>query len=154
MLLRIVHPSREHPRLVRARAGAVDNDILAPPIKGVTVRIRKAERNVHLKLLSLRLVAEYSRIRTTHRRPVRRLNLSMVERPLLKIKRAAGIERKAVRRVMCVGRIEPVNHTLADVCLVVAVYIFQEQQLRRPRALDAAIAPLEPRPTFQTPAQD
>ena len=66
-----------------------------------------------------------------------------MERPFLKVERAARIEREAVGRVMRVGRVEAVQHPLLDVVVIVAVGVFEEQDVGPLRDEDAASPELE-----------
>jgi hypothetical protein len=56
-----------------------------------------------------------------------------MERPFLEIHRPARIERETVRGVMRVRGIETVNKALFHVVLVVAVGVFQEDDVRAAR---------------------
>ena len=134
--------------------GAVDHDVLAPAVEGVAVRVGEAERDVDVELLRLRLVAEDPRVRAADRRAVRRLDLGLVERPLLKIKGAAGVELEAVGGVVRVGRVEAGEDPLADVGLVVAVGVLQEHQVGRLGDQDAAVGELEAGRAMQAAGED
>ena len=154
VLVRVVDVAREQRAVGGDRAGAVDHDVLAPAVEGVAVGVGEAVGDVNLELLRLRLVAEDPRVRAADRRAVRRLDLGLVERSLLKIKGAAGVELEAVGGVVRVGRIEAGEDSLADVGLVVAVGVLQEHQVGRLGDQDAAVGELEAGRAMQAVGED
>ena len=112
--------------MVRLGAGAVVNDVLAPAVPNVAVRIGEAGGNVDVEFLGARLVAEYRPIGAANRRAVRRLDLRMMECSFLKIEPAARIERETIRRMVRVGRVQARQHADAQVGLAVALGVLEE----------------------------
>ena len=128
---RVVLLRRQRGPVVRLAAGAVEDDVVAPVIEDVAVRVGEVHRDVGLELERPRLEAEHAAVGLAHRRPPRRLDLGVMEDAFLEVQRAAGIEREAVHRVVRVGRVQAAEDDLAGVGLVVAVGVLEEHQVRR-----------------------
>src|SRR5260370_434606 len=97
--------AREEGPVIRIGAGAVVDEILAPVVPDVAVRVGEGGSDVGLELLGARLVAIDGTVGDTHGRAVSRLNLRVVERPFLKVERSAWIEREAVGGEVRVRRV-------------------------------------------------
>ena len=143
VLVRKIDVAGEQGRVIGIRAGAVDDDVLPPVVEDVAVRIGEAVGDVDVELLRARLVAKHAGVGQPHRRAVGRLDLRVMERAFLEIEGTARVEREAVGRVVRVGRVEPAEHALAHVGLVVAVGVLEEQQVGRHRHEHAAVPELE-----------
>ena len=100
---RVVQVSGEQRGMVRLGARAIDDDVLAPAVEDVAVRVGEAEIHVHVELLRARLVAVDAGVGVAHRRAPGRLHLRVVERAFLEIDRAPRIEDEAVGGVVRVG---------------------------------------------------
>src|SRR6478735_4374161 len=79
MLRRGVEVCREERTVVRIRTSAVDNDVAAPTVPGVAVRVGEAEVDVEFHSLGARLIAVDAGISITQRRSVGRFDLGVVE---------------------------------------------------------------------------
>ncbi len=67
----------------------------------------------------------------------------MMKRPFLKIERAVGTDRETVRGMMCVSRIQAVQHAFFHVVLVIAICIFEKQKIRPSGNINAAVPEFE-----------
>src|SRR6185436_13525077 len=75
VLRRVFDVAGEEGGVVRLRAGAVGDDVLAPAVEDVAVRVGEPERDIGVELVSPRLVAEDAGVGDAHRRAVGRLDL-------------------------------------------------------------------------------
>ena len=107
VLARVIDMSRESRCVVIHVPRSVRDKILAPAIKHMTMRIGERIGDIHLELLSPRLIAIDAGVSAALRRSIGRFDLRAVKHAFLKIQRPARIEHKAVGRVMSVGRIQP-----------------------------------------------
>ena len=76
--------------MIGHRAGAVDDDVLAPAVEDVAVRVGEGDVDVDLEFLRPRLIAKNARVFVAHRRAVDVLHLRLVERPFLEIRAPPG----------------------------------------------------------------
>src|SRR5262249_57270901 len=121
VLLRMLQVAGEQSAVIRIGAGAVVDEILAPAVPNVAVRVGEAVGDVHVEFLTARLVAEDAAVDAAPRRAVGRLDLRMVESAFLEVQRAARIEGEAVGRVVRIGRVESAQDALAQLGLASAV---------------------------------
>ena len=149
-----VEVAGEQRAVIRVGAGAVDDDVLAPAVEDVAVRVGEAVGDVDVELLGARLVAEDAGVGVAHRRAVGRLDLRVMERAFLEVERAARVEDEAVGRVVRVGRVEAVEHADAEVGLAVAVGVLEEHQVGRLGDEDAAVVELEAGRAVQVVGED
>ena len=138
-----VEVAGEQQRVSRLRSGSVPDDVLTPAFKDVAVRIGETERDIDVDLLRARLVAEDAAVSDATRSTPRRFDLRVMEGALLHVERSARVDREAIDRVVCVGRVEAVNDPFFDVVLVVAVGVLEEQQVRALSDQHAAVPELE-----------
>ena len=143
MLVREIDVTRKEQCVIRLRARAVPDDVASPGIKDVSVGIGESERDIHVGLLRARLVPKDGSVRHAPRRSPRSFNLRVMERPFLHVDGSAGIQYEAVDRMVRIGGVEPVDQTFLDVVFVVAVRVFQEQQIRPLGHQDAAVPEFE-----------
>src|SRR4029079_8717495 len=106
VLDRVVHVPREQSPVIRYRSRAINHDVLSPLVEDVSVRVGKAERDIGVELLRSWLITIDAGAGITEHRGPGGLDLRLMKRPFLKIKRSARIEREAVGRMVRVGRIE------------------------------------------------
>ena len=142
VLLRIVDVAREGGAEVVGAARGVGHEILPPAVERLAPGIREAVRHEDVKLLSLSVVAEDAGIGAPLR-ATDRLHRRLMKRALLHEQPAGRIAREGTDRVVRVGRIEPVEYDLADVSLVIAVGVFQEDEVRLLRDVEPAVGDLE-----------
>ena len=142
VLLRIVDIPGEGGAEVVGAARGVGHEILSPAVERLAPGIREAVRHEDVELLPPAVVAEDAGIGAPLR-AADRLHRRLVKRPLLHEQPAGRIAREGADRVVRIGRIESVEHDLADVGLVVTVGIFQENEVRLLRDIEPAIGDLE-----------
>ena len=99
VLARVLDVTGEQGGVVRLGAGAVDDDVPAPAVEGVAVRVGEAEADVDVELLRAGVVAVDAGVGAAARRAVGRLDLRVMERPLLEVQRPAAVDDEAVERV-------------------------------------------------------
>ena len=127
MLARVVDVAGKRRRIIIDVARAIGDQILAPAIEHMAVRIGERIGDVDFELLSPRLIAIDARVGAALGRTVGRFDLRAVKHAFLKIQRPARIEHKAVGGVMRVGRIQPAQHALTIVRPAIARSVFQEE---------------------------
>ena len=142
VLLRIVDVAREGGAEVVCAARGVGHEILPPAVERLAPGIREAVRHEDVKLLSLSVVAEDAGIGAPLR-ATDRLHRRLMKRALLHEQPAGRIAREGTDRVVRVCRIEPVEHDLAEISLVIAVGVFQEDEVRLLRDVEPAVGDLE-----------
>ena len=126
MAVREIDLAGEQGRVEGVGPRAVDDDVPAPAVEDVAVRVGEVVGDVHLELLGARLVAEDAGVaQCSHRRPGR-LHRGVVEGPLLEVEVAARAEDEAVGGVVRVGRVEAVEHPHARCRRVVAVGVLED----------------------------
>ena len=124
-------------------ARAIGDKILPPAIEHVAVGIGESVRGIHVEFLRPRLIAEDAGVSATLRGQPGRFDLRMVKRALLKIERTARVQHKTVERMMRVGRVKAMQHTLAHVGHVVPIDVFQKHEVRLLPDQHAAIPDFE-----------
>src|SRR5439155_3002676 len=100
VLARVIDMSRESRRVVIHVPRPVRDKILTPAIEDMAMRIGERIGDIHLELLSPRLIAIDPGVSATLRRSIGRFDLRAVKHAFLKIQRPARIEHKAVSGVM------------------------------------------------------
>ena len=154
VLGRVIEVPGEERAVVRVGSRAVDDDIPAPFVEDVAMRVGEAEADVDARLLRPRVVAEDGAVGDALGRAVGRLELAVVEGAFLEVNRPARIGGEAVGRVVRVGRIEAVEDPLADIRLAVVVGVFEEQQVRGLSHEDSAVVELEAGRVVQVVGED
>ena len=125
MLVHPIESRREDRAPVGNGACAVDDDVIAPGIEGVAVRVGEAIGGVEAELPCPRLILEDRAVGDAHRGAPRRFPLGMVEGPFLEVDRPRRIERKAIGGVVGVGSVEAADDPRLDVVIVVAVGVLE-----------------------------
>src|SRR5438132_14093436 len=100
MPARVIDAPREAGGKIVRVAGAVGDEVLAPAIEDVPVRIGEAVVDVGLELERARLETIGAGVGVAHRRAPGRLDLRVMEGALLEIEGAAAVDHEAVHRMM------------------------------------------------------
>ena len=139
--------------VVRVGAGAVVDEVLAPAVEDVAVGVGEAVGDVALDLAGAGFEPPDAGV-VVAMHAVVALDLRLVERALLEVERAVRGQDEAVGGVVRVGRVEPVQELLADVGLVVAVGVLEEQQVGGHGHEHAAVPELEAGRVVQVVGED
>src|SRR5262249_22043829 len=100
MLERVIQMAGEESAMIRVGPGAVVDDVLAPAVPDMAMRISERIGYIDIEFLRARLIAENAGIGAANRRTIGGLDLSTVKRAFLKVERSARIECKAVGSMM------------------------------------------------------
>ena len=152
MFRRINCPAgKRRPEKIPARR-RVRNKRLPPAVKRDPPRIRKPITDERVEPPRERLEPIHPRVVIAHR-PVRRLDLRVKKRALLKIQIPARPQRERADRMMRIRRVKPVQHPLAHVRAIIPIRVLQEQQVRLRRHQHATLEKFQPRRHMQ-PARE
>ena len=137
-----VQPASERERVVVHVARAVRDEVLAPGVEDVPVRVQEPVGEVALNAARARFVAPHAAVAVAQH-AVQRLDLRAVEDALLEVEGAVGPEDEAVGRVVRVGRAQTVQEALAVIGATVPVGVLQEDEVGSLRDQHAAVPELE-----------
>ena len=143
-------PVTRHPDVVAGPACAIGRELVAPLVEGVAVWIRAdREMKVDVKRDRIPFVDSGSAGAESLGRPPGSFEVLGVENPAGKIELPARAHHKTVRRVMCVGRIEPMKNAFANIGHVITVEVFQEENIRSLCDKNAAVPEFKTRRIMQ-----
>ena len=129
VLIPVLHIAGVRSGVVVVTVRGVGYEVLPPLVEAVPPRVREPIRNVDVEPVRDRIEAEDRRILHPFR-AVRRFDLRVMEHALLEVQLAGRTPLKRRERVVGVGGIEPVQDSLRDVGLVVAVGVGEIHQIR------------------------
>ncbi len=109
-------------------AGGIGNDVVPPAVEDPAVWVGKAVADVLLELAGQRLKAEDATVVAADD-SLPRFHLGAVENAVGEVCRAAGVEDHRVRRMVAVGGVDPHQHPLFPVRLIVPVGVPHEPQI-------------------------
>ena len=130
MFHRVRQVAAEECRVVRVGTSTVDHDVVAPLVEHVAVRVGKAVGHIDFELHGARIVAVHTAVDVPLRWAVRRFNLAVVERTFLEEHIATRPHHEAVGTVVRIGTVQPAEHALTGIGLVVAVGVLQQPDVR------------------------
>ncbi len=153
VLVGIHHLPGERRAEIVGPAGGIRDEVLPPGVDVMAPGVGEPVRDEHVELPGLRLPSEDPGL-VAPSRSVGRLDLRVVERPLLPVERTAGVPGVGVHRVVAIRGVESVHDQLADVRAVVAVVVLEEHQVGHLRDVRAAVAQLDPDGEMQPVGED
>ena len=153
MLVGVVDVAGESGAVVVRSARGIGHEVLAPRIDDMSPGVCETVRHEDVELPRARLPTEHAGVDAALWTE-RRFDLRVMERSLFEIERAPLVVGEGADRVMRVGRVEAVEHEFTDVGLVVAVGVFEEQQVRLLRDEHAASAEFETGRHMQSVGED
>lgn len=142
VLCGVVDVAAERRREVGVVAGGVRDEVVAPVVEHLAVRVGEAVGDVGLQAAGAWIEPEDAGVIVAERSPGG-LDLGAVEDTVTQVNGAARVETHGVGGVVGVGRVESHQHPLLPVRLAVAVGVADEPDIGRLDDQDAILVELE-----------